>query len=194
MLAIVPAALLAGGCISLKPKPDPTRYYVIDGTAPPPEPADGCERVLLIGPVQVAGYADQSSIVERRGDHEIIPLVPHRWAEPLAQALPRTLVRRLATALPDACVLQVHRLTPNERTQQLEVEITRFELTEANEAVVALNWRLVGQDAEQFRAAGSTSSTRPFEAGTDRVAAGIRALSEAIDEAIGELAAGIRSP
>lgn len=186
--AVLTTALLTG-CVNLDPKPDPHRYYVIEG---PNEPAaatlDNCPNVVLVGPVRVAGYADQAAVVERRGSHEIVPLTLHRWAESPGQALPRALTSRLARELPGRCVAAIQRRTPTEGTTQIELEITRFELTDGNAAVAALRWRAFETGQAAADRSGTAVSRQPFEASGDRVAAGIDALSRALDDVVRQLA------
>lgn len=183
------ATALLAGCVSLDPKPDPTRYYVIGEPAgSSAAPPDDCPRTILVGPVRVAGYADQTALVERRGEHEIVPLTLHRWAEPPGQALPRALTRRLAQALPGQCVVTFQRKTPGADTLQLELEFTRFELTDHNQAVIALQWRTFAPGSDGRERTGGATATQSFDAADDRVGAGINALSQALDEIVRQLA------
>ncbi len=180
------------GCVSLDPKPDPTRYFVMAGADDLTAASSGpCSGTLLVGPVRVAGYADQPSVVERRGAHEIIPLTLHRWVEPLGETLPRLITSRLANELPDRCVAGYQRKTPAAGAQQLELEVQRFELTDGNEAVVAIRWRVfvVGPDGSDR--IGSATSTQKFEATGDRVGAGIGALSKGLDDVVHQLAGSL---
>jgi len=191
-LAVVLMTSLLAGCINLDPKPDPHRYYVIEG---PTEltvaaPAN-CPLAILVGPVRLAGYADQAAVVERRGPHEIVPLTLHRWAESPAQALPRALTSRLARELPDHCVAAFQHRTPTEGSTQLEVEFTRFELTAGNEAVVAIHWRTLEMGRTAPVRSGTALSRQTFEATGDRVAAGIDALSRAMDEVVRQVAGAV---
>ncbi|HAV63565.1 MAG TPA: hypothetical protein DCY13_14510 [Verrucomicrobiales bacterium] len=185
-------ALSLTGCINLDPAPDPTRFYTIDAPSSPAAPEPERRDLLLIGSISLAGYADQSSLVERRGGHEIVPLTLHRWAEPLSQALPRSISARLETALPGSVVTRSPRSSSDGEAVYLQLSVDRFELTGNNEAVVAISWRLTTSAAagEAGRAA-STVAKKTFESGPDRAANGVKALSRALDEAVGTLAAAI---
>lgn len=183
---------LASGCVSLDPQADRTRFYVLAAAAPDAAAADaGCSRTILIGPVRLASHLEQPAIVERLGDHEVRYLAGHRWAEPLTQAVPRTLVRRLAGALPDACVAGYQRVTPGADTLQVEIEIDRLELTAANEAVLAASWRIFkpGESGRARRNEATFSAS--FEPGTDRVAAGVATLSAQFDQLARTVAADL---
>jgi uncharacterized lipoprotein YmbA len=175
------AALLAGlltGCVNLAPQTDATRFYVLEAATPDAAPADAaCPRTILIGPVRLAGHLEQPAVVERVGDHEVRYLEWHRWAEPLTQAIPRTLVRRLVGELPDACVAGYQRVTPGADTVQVDIEIDRLELTAANEAVLAASWRMF-KPGESGRARQNAATfNTSFDPGTNRIAAGVAALN-----------------
>jgi len=180
------------GCVNLDPKPDPTRYYVLDAaaTAAAASPAD-CTLTLLVGPIRLAGHIDQNPLVERRGAYEIVPLPLHLWAEPLSQSLPRIIVRELGEALPTACVLPYQRLTPSAGALQMELEVTRLELTAAGEAAVAVQGRVFKPGEAGPGRAFNLSKTRAFEAGDDRVANAVKALAETLDEVLRSMAAEV---
>lgn len=187
------AALLAGlvtGCVNLAPQTDATRFYVLEAATPDATAADaGCSRTILIGPVRLAGHLEQPAVVERLGDHEVRYLEWHRWAEPLTQAVPRTLVRRLAGELPGACVAGYQRVTPGADTLQVEIEIDRLELTSGNQAVLAASWRILKPGGSGVTQRSGANFSAGFEPGTDRVAAGIAALSTQMDQLVKALAA-----
>lgn len=187
-LTVVGLIGLNTGCVNLDPKPDPTRYYTIGTTQPSAASHAGATNVLVVA-VSIAGYVDQPTVVERRGEHEIVPLPMHRWAEPVTQALPREFAHQLAAAMPENFVTDdQRRFSPvKHRTAYLTIE--RFELTPANEAIAQVRVALSGPGAE----AGLPRTTRfviskPFTAGTDRVGAGVAALAGALAEAARQFA------
>ena len=94
-LALVCA--LAAGCSSLlDPRPDPSRFYVLDPTAAP-EPAeetladDGTS--VGLGPVRIADYLRRPEMVTRTGASEIEPSNVDRWGESLDQGPPGPAIR-----------------------------------------------------------------------------------------------------
>ena len=189
------AALLAGlvtGCVNLAPQTDATRFYVLEAATPDATAADaGCSSTILIGPVRLAGHLEQPAVVERLGDHEVRYLEWHRWAEPLTQAVPRTLVRRLAGEVPGACVAGYQRVTPGADTLQVEIEIDRLELTSGNQAVLTASWRIFkpGESGVTQRSRANFSAS--FEPSANRVAAGIAALSAQFEQFARALAADL---
>lgn len=187
------AALLAGlltGCVNLAPQTDLTRFYVLEAVAPEAAPTNaGCSRTVLIGPVRVAGHLEQPAVIERLGDHEVRYLEWHRWAEPLTQAIPRTLVRRLAGELPGACVAGYQRVTPGADTLQVKIEIDRLELTSGNQAVLAASWRILQPGGSGVTRQGGATFSAGFDPGADRIAAGVATLSAQFDQLARTLAA-----
>jgi uncharacterized protein len=185
--------LLAGlvtGCVNLAPQTDATRFYVLEAATPDAAPADtGCSRTVLIGPVRLAGHLEQPTLVERVGDHEVRYLEWHRWAEPLTQAVPRALVRRLASELPADCVAGFQRVTPSADTLQVEIEIDRLELTSGNQAVLAASWRILKPGGSGVTRRNEATFTASFDPGTNHVAAGVTALSAQFDQLARTLAA-----
>ena len=177
------------GCVSLDPKSDPTRFYVLSTPAMATTASDDCARTVLVGPVRLASSADQPGVRERVSPTEVRFLEWHRWAEPLGQAMPRALITRLATQLPAACVLSFQRATPGTNTVQLEIDIDQFELTTANAAVLGARWRSFKPSNPADVIRGNATFTKSFEKGTNRVAAGVAAMSELIDQLTGRLAA-----
>lgn len=171
------------GCLNLDPKPDPTRFYVLTGAASTETNTSDCSRTVLIGPVRVAGSLDQPAIVERVSDTEVRFLEWHRWAEPLVQGIPRSLIPRLATRLPGNCVLAFQRATPGTNSIQIEVEIDRFELAPDNRATLTARWRILNPaPGDQAPTIGAGTFSTSFEAGTNRVAAGVAGLSATLDQ------------
>lgn len=187
--AVLVAASLSG-CVNLDPQPDPTRYYTIDPAGPATESAASPTGNVLVVVVTTAGYLEQPSIVERQGGHEIAPLPLHRWAEPLAQALPRAIARRLQGAMPDTFVTPDQRRFSPVKHPTVYVSVEQFELSSGNEAVVRLQvMHSVPVDEEKPRSSRTFVATRAFPPEGDRISAGVSALSEALDQVLRELAA-----
>lgn len=191
-LSVVTLAVSVG-CLKLKPRTDTTRFYVLgDGTGPSLSPPSQCARTVLIGPVRVASHIDQPTIIERVGANEVRPLEWHRWAELPGRSLPPALVTRLAGRLPDTCVISYARSTPGTNSLQVEVEIDRFELASDKQALLAARWRIFTPGLDKRDAQGAGRFVQAFTSGTNRVAAGVAALTETIDQLAKQLADDLR--
>ena len=80
----------AAGCLSLKPQPDPARFYVLSATVAEPE-ARQPGSLVGVGPVTLPGYLRHSQILTRYDDHKMSLAESSRWAEPLEPMVARVL-------------------------------------------------------------------------------------------------------
>lgn len=92
--AVAALVLVTSGCSLLpEPKADPTKFFVL---GPPLAAAGEVARVagapvLVLRPIEVAGYLRNPPLVVRRGDHEIEFREYARWGEALEQGVARML-------------------------------------------------------------------------------------------------------
>ena len=161
LLAIT--ALLAGlwGC-SHAPEASPPGYLLPSATQAAHSP--------LTIKVHLANYLNRGGIVMQLSDSEIQVARHHRWAEPLATQLQRTLEARMSSG--------------DEKT--LTVELTRFQGLQGKDrdsAVITGRWALTGNNGEatqgciQWEAAldsgGYANLVRTLDQGWQAVAADI---------------------
>ena len=161
LLAI--AALLTGlwGC-SHAPAPAPPGYLLPSATGAAPSP--------LTIKVQLASYLNRGGIVMQLSDSEIQVARHHRWAEPLATQLQRSLEARMPGG--------------NEKT--LTVELTRFQGLQGKDsdaAVITGRWALAGNNGE------ATQGRIQWEAALDN--GGYANLVRTLDQGWQEVAAEI---
>jgi uncharacterized lipoprotein YmbA len=95
---LLAAALLAGCSLLPAPRPDTTRHFLLEGTAPAAAPAPGAPRVGLRR-VEVPVYLRGRAMVVRSGGNETRVLPEARWAEPFEAGLARVLRDRLAAGV-----------------------------------------------------------------------------------------------
>jgi uncharacterized protein len=101
--SLLPAVALAGLCLALAgcgdiippPQADSTRFYVLAGAGAPQPPSTitspaGKLRVGL-RTVELSAYLRTRSMIVRRGSNELSVDEYHRWGEPLADAITRSL-------------------------------------------------------------------------------------------------------
>ena len=91
------AAATLAGCATPSP---PTQWYELrldTPAAPAPAPASpAAAGVWELAPqVRLPGALDRDTLVVARADAGLEPLVGHRWAEPLREAVPRVLLHDL---------------------------------------------------------------------------------------------------
>ena len=132
----------------------PARLYVLTpapeaaaaplGAAVPGGPALG------VGPVRLPGLLDQPQIVTRRGPEEIEEAEFHRWAEPLADSVPRILAENLA-ALRKAERVALVMWDPAPTVQhQVVVEVMRFDGTLGGDVVLDARWRILATGGQEL--------------------------------------------
>lgn len=90
------APLLLAGCASI---PSPTRWYELKGeppeAVPAPRPGDGAVWELS-GRVPLPGALDRDTLVVSSAAASVVPLVGHRWVQPLRESIPVRLAADLA--------------------------------------------------------------------------------------------------
>lgn len=173
-------ALGAVGCLSLKPQPDPARFYVLSATVP--EPASRQPGLVVgIGPVTLPDYLDRSQLVTRYGDHRLGLAEASRWAEPLESMVARVLRDDLVAALGAERGLDhpwARTLAP---APVIEVDFEHFERDSVGTALLDARWRVrhgtgVRVGRSQLSEPSATMSSE------DAVAAQSRALARLAGE------------
>ncbi|HEX5633725.1 MAG TPA: PqiC family protein [Gemmatimonadales bacterium] len=185
---VLAAALLLGaaGCLSLKPQPDPARFYVLSATVPEPS-ARQPGTLVGLGPVTVPGYLRASQLVTRYGPNELDLHETARWGEPFGTMAARVLLDDLERALgAEQGVLYpwTRTLAPS---PVIEVAFERFERDSAGAAILDARWRVRAGGTART---GATSLVEPAEGvGND---AAVAALSRALGRLAEEIAAAAR--
>ena len=141
------ACAWAVGCGSLlDPRPDTSRFYVLDPIAAqgPADEALSDDGVSIgLGPVRIPDYLRRPEMVTRTGASEIEPSNAARWAEPLDQALPRVLAKELARALRTPRVVSYPWYRRTRPDYQVSIEVLQFERDEPSDrAVLVARWEV----------------------------------------------------
>lgn len=100
-----------------------------------------------VGPVSVPEYLDRASLVRRRGAAGLQALEGHRWAEPLADAVPRVLRQALASRLGADQVWPMPAPAGVRAARQLRVELLRLDADD-DALVLQARWSLHGLPAD----------------------------------------------
>jgi hypothetical protein len=102
-LAALVAGAVLGGCTVLAPRPDPSRFYVLEplplATSRAAVTALPADVSVGLGPIRVPDYLRRPELVTRTGPTEVTPSEIDRWAEPLELAVPRVLALDLTARL-----------------------------------------------------------------------------------------------
>ena len=181
-------------CLSLEPKPDPSRYFAL---APLPRTSRRAENAvptnalaLGIGPVRVPGYLDRQQIVTRISQNRFAVAENDRWAEPLEENFSRVLAQNLSL------LLQTDRMVayPWERNQrptyQVQVEVLRFEPNAEQLVELWARWSIL----DNARKTISVKDSYLSQQARDRSAeASVAAMSDILANFSQEIAAAIRA-
>jgi uncharacterized lipoprotein YmbA len=133
---------------------DPARLYVL---TPGPESSvalssavTACSPAIGVGPVRLPGLLDRPQIVTRRGADEITQAEFDRWAEPLADTVPRVLAENVA-ALQKTDRVAIFPWDPAQSIQyQLVVDVMRFDGAVGGDVVLDARWRILAADGKEL--------------------------------------------
>jgi cholesterol transport system auxiliary component len=193
--ALICLSLLAlGGCASLQPKPRATVYDF----GPGPVTAQASTRIaplptLVLGDAEASAALDSTAVLYRLAYSDAQQLRPYalaRWSMAPAQLLRQRLREHLSQRR--AVLNAAHGVVADKPAAVLHLELDEFsqlfESTERSSGLVRLRATLGqgGQGAERLLAQRSFIVQRP--AATADAAGGVRALTEATDAVIAEIA------
>lgn len=192
--AALVAELLLLGCGTLSPKPDPSRFFTLSAlpqsepnAAKRPAASPGIS--LGVGPVTLPGYLDRPEMVIRIAQNQLILSENDRWAEPLEDNVARVLSQNIALLLRAERINAYPWPIDRKPLYQVEIEVLRFETDADHQAQLSTRWMIrntTRKDAIQYR---ETRLSRPAQGRSTE--ASVAALSEALADLSGEIAAAI---
>jgi uncharacterized lipoprotein YmbA len=182
---LVTTAALASGCFGSKP----TRFYTLSsvvGESAGTVYSRGASRVIAVGPVSIPDYVDRPQIVVRESTNQVQLAGFDQWAGSLSDMVGRVLVEDLVAQLPDDHVIAFAQAGASVFDYRVAVQITRFDVSTAGEAVVSATWRVWDRAGTKTRLTESTTARAQAPGATyqDRVAA----LSQAVADLGGNVA------
>ena len=126
----------------------PVRFYLLAAVAPPAASAARDDRpgTIGVGPVRLPSYLDRLDIVTRRGAEEIDLDDQHRWGEPLADCVPRTIADNLTALMPSERIALFPWVPTRSIQYQVVVDVARFDGPLAGPVVLDARWRVIGAD------------------------------------------------
>lgn len=184
--AIWIAALLAGACSALAPRPDPSRFFTLTPIADAPPAAGALSgRVLGIGPITFPRYLERPELVTRVGPNEVRNATSDYWAGSLAKQFESTLAQNLQNLAAPASIVIYPWYASTPPDVIVEIDVIQLERATDGEAHLVARWRMKkGRPATVVRAAESTL-LRPAAADPASTAA---ALSELLGQLSREIA------
>ncbi len=166
----------------------PVRQYVLI-TEPIPKALENNSEAMtiLIGPVKLANYLDQSRIVRRHGPTRIDSLTGHQWAGDLTEMISHKLIAELGGLLKPAQVLAYPGTAGQGR--RVAIDILRFEGTDDKNAIIEANWTIF--DLESKMRIKTQSSLIQVLLSDDSFETLTTALSQGLTQLGQEMAASI---
>lgn len=167
-LSLILAALAVGalsGCVNIKPVEDNTRFYVLTALASRESLPDAgrLTNLVFMSDVEIPAYLDNPRIAVRRDEPLIDYSDRHHWAEPLRDGVRRSLRDNLAAMLGSQSVFLLSHRRPAGDVIELQVSLSRFEVTSDQSARVIADWRLVRTKSGEVLASRHTDQRREYQ-------------------------------
>ena len=188
ILAVLAAGLTLAGCAETPP----TRFYTLSPLENAPggtPPASLPELTVGVGPVTLPPYLDRPQLVTRAGGNRMVLADFDSWVEPLQGMFTRVLGENLALLLGTDDVLQLPQNRDFALDRQVEVDVTRFDVDDAGNAVLDARWWVYGRNGDKLLRSGRSTVSEP--AAVDDYTAAAAALSRALGAMSTEIAQAI---
>ncbi|WP_242342836.1 PqiC family protein [Anaeromyxobacter terrae] len=182
-LALAAPLALVAGCLTLGPRSEPARWYVLEAEASAPGSTRPPMPVLGVGPVRLPAYLDRPEIVTRAGPARVEVASADRWAAPLDVLFTGVLAEDLRAAVPAREVLGWPWPVSASPEWSVSVEVLRFEGEPDGSAVLEARWAV--------RRGGALAKQGVTTARERGAAPGVAATVAALSRAIGALARDI---
>jgi uncharacterized protein len=184
LCVLLATAAFGGGCFGSKP----TRFYMLSTVAPAAATtleSAGASRVIALGPVSIPDYVDRPQIVLRESANQVQLAGFDNWAGSLSDMVNRVLLEDLSALMPGDHVVAFPQGGAAVFDYRVAVQISRFDVSTAGEAVVAASWRVWDRAGTKTRLTASTTTRAEAPGATyqDRVAA----LSQAVADLAAEI-------
>ncbi|HVN85817.1 MAG TPA: PqiC family protein [Candidatus Binatia bacterium] len=186
--ATLALAVLAASCV-LRPRPDPTRFYVLTASAPDSSPTPG-SLVVGLGPLTMSGHLQHPLLATRVDGTQIRYADFDRWAEPLPTLFARTLGRDLSAGLGGARIVTYpwYRTTPLDVVVQVDVRC--FEADTAGNVKLDACWNIRDTHTGSVRVNDCSSITETVDEPGPQ--AQVAALSRTVAELARRVAGALR--
>ncbi len=180
-------ALLAG-CAATQA----TRFYTLTPTSEPTAAAARSRKGLVIGlgPVTLPPYLDRPDIVTRQGANQMRLPDVYRWSEPLQPLMTRIMAEDLYALLDANDVIPLPQRGDLRLDRAIEVEVGRFDATQAGEVTLDARWRIYGGDEQTLISSGRSILTEASEPVPDYDAI-VAAMSRVVGRLSQEIATAV---
>jgi len=192
LAAMAGLLLFQTGCSILKPKPDPTQFFVLRPASADSKAEKRTGAVLpeiRVGPGSVASYLEATPIVVATGPNRVEQLDLYHWAEPLPKGISRTLAEDLAQRLNLPHLTLYPDAPPGVSSTEVRFMINRFEGKLDGPVTLDVSWQILQQP--DGRVVTSKHSVYVIPAGRGDAASYVDRLSRALSEWSADVAAAI---
>ncbi len=159
-LAIV--ALLFGGCLSRSPSP---RYYALssipEGQAISKGTSPAQNAVIGIGPVKLADYLDESQIVTRTSDNQLLKAEYDRWAGSFKNNFINMLAENIGVLLRTDRIFLYPWRTEVPIDYQVVVDVVRCDGRLGEAAWLVARWSVLGGPEKKLLKMNQSRITEP---------------------------------
>ena len=176
--SVLPICLaLLSGCFGSSAA---TRFHMLSSSSVPELTQSETAIRVAVGPVTVAEYLSRDELIVRGADHTVKVLDFDHWIEPLERAIPRVLADKMEVELKQAHALVYPAPASHDADFQIQVEIERFDASEADQTVLVALWSVRSKSGQQIVSRQRTVLSRSAE--SDDKAAVVRSLNGLINE------------
>jgi uncharacterized lipoprotein YmbA len=181
-LLVLTSLLSMVGCVAQQPV---TLYQLDSGNPQMPVANKGV--AVLLGPVSIADYLQQQTLLQRQQDGSLTPDTQARWAGTLGADIDQVLLRQLASRLNTQRLVMAPGAAGFVPDVQVELTISRMDSGPQQPAVLDAQWRLLDRRG-QLRDSRLIHIEEPHQGGSaDQVRAQsviLRRLAEQLASAI----------
>jgi len=185
-MALLAALVMLAGCAG-SPQ---SSFYTLSATAAAVPPSTASTYGVSIGPVSVPETVDRPQITLQVSANQVEIDEFHRWAEPLAGGIARTVAANLRGLLGTARIAAAPGFTGGEPVYQVALNVVRFESKLGDSATVDVLWAIGRGGDEAPARSGHSTVVQPAGGGYDALVA---AHSRALAQVSGDIASAIRS-
>ncbi len=133
-------------CVASCGSSPPVDYYTLQPIADSGAVTPRDARVIALGPLEVPGYLDRPQLVTQSSEGKVKVDELSRWAEPLAEALPRVLTANVDALMDSVVVVSFPYGARMRADYRLAGRIIRFDADRSGTAVLEAQWGV--QDAQ----------------------------------------------
>lgn len=181
-LLLLTSLLSMVGCVAQQP----VALYQLD-SGNPKMPVANKGVAVLLGPVSLADYLQQPTLLQRQPDGSLTPAKEARWAGTLGADIDQVLLRQLASRLDTQRLVMAPGANGFVPDVQVELTISRMDSGPSQPAVLDAQWRLLDRRG-QLRDSRLIHIEEPHQGGSaDQVRAQsvvLRRLAEQLASAI----------